>query len=576
MRRVLSIWGVLALVVTCALGLRLTGLQFGLPAVYNPDEVAIMARALSFAKGTLNPENFLYPTFYFYVLFGWVGAYLGFIWLTGGVESLSALQLQFFTDPTGIYTAGRLLGVLSGTACIILLFRLTDRLVERRAALAAAAFLAVAPLAVRDSHYVKHDVFATLLVLLAYLAIVRIWPFGDAGRTSRRSLVLAGAACGMAFSTHYYCVFLALPLFLVIVLAARRHPVKTMTLARQLLWAFGAMGAAFLLLSPFLALNPIDAWRDIVANREIVMDRAIAAGAFAPAARYAEMLLTDSLGLPIVALGAIGVCWMLVRSPAQAVVLLAFPIAFFAFIANTYPASRYLNPILPFLALFAGYAIAALASAFGAPARAFWLATALCALPGFVQSVRTGLFFRQDDTRTLALRYIEREIPAGSTITVQPYSVPLTPSRPSLVEALTRNLGSPQAASIKFQLQLSIYPLPQPVYRLIFLGQGLDAEKIYVDYGELEGTLDALRRLDVDFVVVKRYNKADRAVQLFHAALAREGRRIAVFSPYAAADPGPGVEPFLHNTDTPIDDALERPGPPLEIWQLDDPGLTGS
>ena len=44
-----------------ALVLRLVGLQFGLPAVYNPDEVAIMARALSFAKGTLNPHNFLYP-----------------------------------------------------------------------------------------------------------------------------------------------------------------------------------------------------------------------------------------------------------------------------------------------------------------------------------------------------------------------------------------------------------------------------------------------------------------------------------------------------------------------------------
>ena len=32
-----------------------------------------MARALGFASGTLNPHNFLYPTFYFYVLFAWVG-----------------------------------------------------------------------------------------------------------------------------------------------------------------------------------------------------------------------------------------------------------------------------------------------------------------------------------------------------------------------------------------------------------------------------------------------------------------------------------------------------------------------
>ena len=57
--------------------LRVIGLQYGLPAVYNPDEVAIMARALSFARGTLNPHNFLYPTFYFYVLFAWVGVVSG-------------------------------------------------------------------------------------------------------------------------------------------------------------------------------------------------------------------------------------------------------------------------------------------------------------------------------------------------------------------------------------------------------------------------------------------------------------------------------------------------------------------
>ena len=32
------------------------------------------------------------------------------------------------------------------------------------------------------------------------------------------------------------------------------------------------------------------------------------------------------------------------------------------------------------------------------------------------------------------------------------------------------------------------------------------------------------------------------------------------------------IDPFLHNTDARIDDALERPGPPLEIWQLNAPG----
>ena len=95
---------------------------------------------------------------------------------------------------------------------------------------------------------------------------------------------------------------------------------------------------------------------------------------------------------------------------------------------------------------------------------------------------RSDRFFRQDDTRTLAERFIEAHVPPGATILTQPYSAVLTPSREGLTEALTRNLGSAEAASTKFQLQLALDPYPSPAYRLIYLGRGgLDAEKIYVD-----------------------------------------------------------------------------------------------
>ena len=154
----------------------------------------------------------------------------------------------------------------------------------------------------------------------------------------------------------------------------------------------------------------------------------------------------------------------------------------------------------------------------------------------------------------------------------------LTPSREGLSEALTRNVGSTAAATIKFQLQLSMDPYPSPAYRLIYLGRGgLDADKIYVDPSELGGNagLEPLRRLGVTYVLVKRYNSPDPETLPFLTVLSREGRRIAAFSPYR-----PGVseaeqariDPFLHNTDARIDDALERPGPSLEIWQLNAPG----
>jgi hypothetical protein len=416
---------------------------------------------------------------------------------------------------------------------------------------------------------------ATLAITAAYLAIARLWTASGGRGPSPRDAVLAGAACGVAFSTHYYCIFLAVPLTFAVARAWRAE--GPATLVRRVGLAAAASAVVFLALSPFIVAEPATVWRDVTANREIVVDRAVASGAFAPAVRYLEMLWTDSAGPPVVALAAVGAGWMLVRSPAVALFLLAFPIPFLVFIANTAPASRYLNPVLPFVALFAAWALSEAAARLRMGAGAFWLAVAIAASPGVIASVRAGMFFRQPDTRALAERYVIRNIPAGSGLAIQPHSVIVTPTRASLAEALSRH-GDASQASTRFQLQLSLDPYPAPAYRLVYLGRGgLDPDKVYVDYGALGGSagLAPLRALGVAFVVVKRYNRPDPATLPFLAALPREARLVAAFSPYR---PGTTeaeqarIDPFLHNTDTPIDDALERPGPTLEIWELNGPG----
>ncbi len=210
----------------CALGfgLRVVGLQYGLPAVYNPDEVAIMARALSFAKGTLNPHNFLYPTFYFYVLFGWVGVYLALVWLTGRVASHRSAPAsstspirQASTPPDASrrrcgHGDHRAASIASAARCSIAARRSRRRV-----------FLAVAPLARSRLALRQARLPATLAIVVAYLAIVRVWPCAAQRGTAAPRRLVAGAACGVAFSTHYYCIFLALPLTLAIIQGWRTH-----------------------------------------------------------------------------------------------------------------------------------------------------------------------------------------------------------------------------------------------------------------------------------------------------------------------------------------------------------------
>jgi hypothetical protein len=102
-----------------ALALRLVGLRYGLPSVYNPDEVAIMSRALALAKGDLNPYNFLYPSFYFYALFAREGLTALLAVATRAVASVGAFQREFFLNPTRVFVAGRLLTALLGAATVV-------------------------------------------------------------------------------------------------------------------------------------------------------------------------------------------------------------------------------------------------------------------------------------------------------------------------------------------------------------------------------------------------------------------------------------------------------------------------
>lgn len=589
--RVRSLAGLVLIAILCAgVWLRMRGITYGLPAVYNPDETAIMSRALAFAKGDLDPHNFLYPTLFFYVLFAWIGGYFVAGRLTGVVGSAAEFERQFFVDPSGVYLAGRLLGVACGALTIAAVYAIGRRLFNRGAGLSAAAFIAVAPFAVRDAHYVKHDVPVTLLIVLACTAMARLMPgraealrHRDAGEAAapgspppegRR--LLAGALVGLACSTHYYAIFLGLPLAWALWLHAAGRLDR---FVRALFVAGAAAAVAFFIGSPFLLVEPGTAIRDVIANRQIVIDRAVAGsgGLFASAAAYARMLAWEAVGWPVLVLAVAGALWLVVVSRRTAMLLLSFPLVFLAFISNTVAAGRYLNPVLPFLALLAGAALDRAARALGPRAApvALTMLTVVAAAPGARMSRETGSFFRQTDTRTLAQRFIETTIAPDRTIALQPYSTPLRPSRESLREGLAAHgFRDPDQVPQKFARQLALDPYPAPAYRLIYIGDGgLDQEKIYVGYGELGGPrgLAALRDRGVQYVVLKRYNRPDPVALPFLDALALEGTRVAVFSPYrpdAPERPRPAAEPYLHNTDTPLSDELERPGPLIEVWKL--------
>ena len=313
--------------------------------------------------------------------------------------------------------------------------------------------------------------------------------------------------------------------------------------------------------------------RDIAGVREVDIDRAVAGstGAFPSAGAYLHMLLTDAVGWPVFIAAFAGIATSGWR---RALLLVSFPLAFLAFVSHTVPESRYLNVLLP------GVAVAGAAGVAWIVRRLGWRSTVLtatvfaaAALPGLAGGIRSDRFFMQDDTRTVAARYILEHVPSGATILVQPYSVPLNRSRESIVEALRLHLGSEEHASIKYRLQLAATPYPSPAYRLIYLGDGgLDPDRIYLSPKAFTGRdLAPLQQLGVDYVVLKRYNVPNPDLASLESALGAHAKRIASVSPYregAGAAERASTAPFLHNTAARIEPALERPGPIVDIWQI--------
>jgi hypothetical protein len=564
--------------VVVALGLRVSSLNFGLPGVFNMDEKPILDRALTFAKGDPNPHNFLYPTLYLYALFAWEGLYFVVGRGLGWFDSVAAFQNAYFVDGSGHILAARLLTALCGAATVVGVFWFGARLYGRAVGLAAALFLAVAPIAVRDAHYVKLDVPVTLFTVLAHAALAAI--VVDRSRARRRSTwIVAGLFAGLAISTQYYAAFLAVPFVAIAVSEAQRSG-EWSTFGRMQLWAGLATIAGFVATSPFFVLEPATIVRDFRELREVDIDRAVTVALFSSARLYAELLAVGALGYAGAGLSLVGAILAWTSDWRRGLVLTSFTVAFLAFVSNTFPASRYLNIVIPYVAVAAGYGASRLASM--AQSRVAPVMAGICilaAVPALLESVQWVRFFGRDDTRTLAKAIIEREVPAGSTVAVQPYSAPIRQSRDGLIEALRAKLGDESRAPLKYRLQLAATPYPAPAYRVLYLGESGktlappgDVDKIYISPRLFAdgGGLGALRDARVSYVVLTLYGSTPPGLRPLAEALARDGRLMAKISPYRGAiDPGTApVPPFRHNGNTWIHPVLERPGPLVEIWRV--------
>mgnify|MGYP003694562777 CR=1 FL=1 len=401
---------------------RFWGIGFGLPHVHaRPDELLIVATALGFFTSNLNPHFFDYPALYIYILFALLVVYYAWSRLAGWSTSAAHFVGGTHGRWPMFYLIGRGVSAIVGTLTVLWVYRIGRALFDRSIGLAAAIFLSLAFLHVRDSHYATTDVTMTLFVMCAMLSLVRL----HQDRRSRHAWSAAIFA-GLAMGTKYNAALLAVPMGVVELFHAwpQRRDLRAV-LREHVSAADGGRHARHLpgdesVSAARLSQKALQDFRALQESMSVGMTPPELLG---PGWIYHfRFSLVHGLGIPLLVASILGIGVAARRDPKAALLLGSFPAAYYLVAgasANVFV--RYMIPIVPFLCLFAAVAVDAISLA---AARATGLRQGLVGLALVVAIVAPSAWsvfqfdrlLAREDSRVMAAKWVMENVPFGSSV----------------------------------------------------------------------------------------------------------------------------------------------------------------
>ena len=505
-------------ILAVAAWLRLAGIEWGLPHPYHPDEGSILFHALGFGTGDLNPHWFRWPSLFMYKMFGVYGAYYVVGRFAGTFSGPADLVRQYLTDLTPFWLMGRVVSAAAGVATVWVSYATGKRAFSRFAGLAAAGIMAVVYLHVRDSHYATPDVFTTLLASVSLLLAV------SAVRSGRvRTLVLSGLFAGLAASAKYPGILAGAGTFAAWGMLVRRRLVSPAAIVPAALAAV----VGFVAGTPFSVLSFAEFRRDIVMQFTMVSSAGPAA-----ASSFTDGLkelffgtLGRGVGWLVLALAVVGSFapprfWTVLEprrggrelvagaSGGRAVVM-TYAAAFLAVMCVlTVKRSTYMTPALPAVAVLAAAGIEALFVPLRGRTRAA-VAGAAALLVAVVTALPSVAFDRAlacPDTRTVAERWVEENVPPGTRIALETYGPVLNPTVEQLVAAVHGSrtaVGTWEGPKRRLaEMRLDVGRARSPQYEVYGIGWGEPAFRLPDPWTDPEALERELTRLGVTYVII--------------------------------------------------------------------------
>ena len=461
---------ILLVVAGGALTFRLVLAGAQLPHHYQADEFQVVERALRVGAGELNPGLFTWPgTLVIYLNFLLYAAYFVVARIAGMAGDATAFAALYWRSPGTFYFLGRVLSSSFGVLALIAAARWARATSGAAAAWAAALVVALAPAAVKTSAVALPDMAAVALGT-ASLALAASY----LREPALRRYVAAAALLGLGAAAKYH-VLLYAPALATCVLAS---PGGRAAGTKALLAGAAAAVVAFVVACPFAILDFKTLAGDIT-----LMARRPGMARWAPTPLYfLGTTLPLTFGWPLVVAAVAGIVQMIRRRDGQALVV-ALAAAPFVIAALARPlAPRLLLPLVPPLAVAAGWAVQKGAERTNRRFRIAALAAAALLLGAALSLDVTHLAWAwREDTRTGAARYVEANVGAGTPIIVEslPPDVdgpPLWPTKASLarLSEYYRDAGVGSPGRFGYFLKSPDYPFGHKTYD-VYLVTELDS-----------------------------------------------------------------------------------------------------
>ncbi len=514
-------------VMVLAVILRVWGLEFGLPDILHADEPIVVNKAMAFGTGDFNPHWFLIPPLTSYILFILYGIFFLAGHISGFFHSTEDFISLYLSDPTYFYLIGRFfLGVVPSLISVIMTYKIAKDVSENEdISIAAAFFLSVNFLFVRDSHYIYADMPRIASMLCALFYYVRI-----SKRDKAKDYISAAFFTGLAIAFKYNSALLVFPFLTAFFIGRNAEQTPSREIGKLFL-SILVMSAVYIFLNPFSLLD----FRTFIGDFRNQSSQMSAEGI----THHIYYSLLNGMSITLLTCSALGIIRGFYLKNRTVLVLIAFIAAeYAALVFFSQPHARYVLPLIPVLCYFAALFIYSLSGVLSRHDKSRIWFVLICLVMSFSTIVKicySDYLFSAGDTRKDAKQWIEKNIRAGEKIALDHtfFGPGLLPDesqiRQKIMLAEREKMSGAKTLKLKKMLETAE---KNRGYKLYFLKDDpSDKEEFLSSMPQIPFSYDYLLDNNIRFIIISRVNQDYKHAD-FVRRIEESSDLVAEFNPY--------------------------------------------